>query len=149
MAEKKPDFQYSKLIQVGVVVNDIEKAMERLSNYGIGPFSELELPPRTEQPTFHGEPFEPDTKVRFAKIGDVELEIFEPGKEPSPWKEYQDEIGEGIHHIAFAAEDAFEEADKFMSQGAELQCGGKWEGGGSVYMDLKVGNLILEFMKLD
>jgi hypothetical protein len=46
MAAESP---FSKLIQVGVVVKDLDKAIERLLSLGIGPFTPMLLPPDAEQ----------------------------------------------------------------------------------------------------
>ena len=80
---------FSRLIQIGVVVKDLEKTVRKLESLGIGTFTPNK-PEITESATFHGEPLDPNFKQLSTKIGDIELEIFEPGEKPSPWKEFSD-----------------------------------------------------------
>ena len=69
--------------------------------------------------------------------------MFEPHKVGTPWKDYLDKYGEGIHHIAFRSYDMENEKARLTKQGAGVVFYAKWQGGGSVYLDLG-GGLIVE-----
>jgi methylmalonyl-CoA/ethylmalonyl-CoA epimerase len=140
---------FSKLAHVGVVVRDMDKAIERLSSLGIGPFEAISVPPATGKPLFRGRPFDLDLKVKglAAKIGEVKLELLQPVDGDSPWKEFLDSKGEGIHHIAFAVDDIDKEVAKFTEQGVSILLSGKWQGGGCAYLDLGVGGIIFELVQ--
>jgi methylmalonyl-CoA/ethylmalonyl-CoA epimerase len=144
----KPAFS-NKLIQVGIVVKDIKKTVERLESLGIGPFYAPPPPPEKALEYYQRKVMDAKFKVLIAKIGDLELEIFEPVSGESPWKEFLDNKGEGIHHIAFASNDPFKEADSFISHGASEIFNSKTTDGRScVYLDLGVGNIIFELFKV-
>ena len=98
MTEKeKTETKFSnKFLHVGVVVRDMEKAIERLESLGIGPFKTYDfesLPPLKGPLLFRGKPYEGEVKVYVAKIGNIELELFQPVSAESPFKEFLDEKG--------------------------------------------------------
>jgi hypothetical protein len=136
-----------KSLHVGIVVRDIDKAVKRLDSLGIGLFRAY-VPPSTAPligiPTFRGKPMEAEVKVFKAKVGDVMIELFEPGKGESPWKEYLDKNGEGIHHIGFNVDDLDEAKAAFIKQGAKVLSTIEWQGGGGMYFDIGIGGLLLE-----
>ena len=139
--------QLSKLSHVGVVVRDIDKAVKRLSSLGIGPFESLSVPPMIAK--FRGKPFTPDCKTLIAKIGEIGLELLEPGKGESPWREFLDNKGEGIHHIAFDVDDIDEVVAKLTEQGACVILTGKLRGRlKSAYVDLGIGGIILSLFQV-
>jgi catechol 2,3-dioxygenase-like lactoylglutathione lyase family enzyme len=146
-ANAKPPFS-NKLIHLGIIVRDIDKAVKRLESLNIGPFNPFDrnsLPPFVAETLYKGKPLgDPGCKVMIAKIGELELELFEPFKPGTPWKDYLDKKGEGIHHIAFREYDLENDVARLIKQGATLLVDAKWEGGGSAYLDLGVGGIIIE-----
>jgi methylmalonyl-CoA/ethylmalonyl-CoA epimerase len=135
---------FSQLIQVGLVVKDLNKTVQRLESMGIGPFK-ANKPEVVEKSLFRGKPLDPNFKQLSTKIGDIELEIFEPGEQTSPWKEFLDRKGEGIHHIAFYSIDPLKEAEKFKGKGVDVFLGSKdVKGRSGVYLDLNISDIIFE-----
>ncbi|WHX69203.1 VOC family protein [Peribacillus frigoritolerans] len=51
--------------------------------------------------TFRGVPTESQSKLAFLNTPTVQFELIEPDKNPGTMREFLDEVGEGIHHIAF------------------------------------------------
>ena len=100
MAEKSP---FTNFGQVGIIVKDIEKAEKNLRDIGIGPFGSLNAKPtvRWEE---NGKPTQVKLKMRFAKIGPLEIELIEPISECMQ-KTYLDNHGEGIQHYSFFVDD--------------------------------------------
>ena len=100
-----PKEAFSKCIQVGVVVKDIERKIEALSSiFGIGPFRLIEWPPQGNEgleKEYHGQPGQFTCRLAFADLGTVELELIQPVQGPSIWQDFLDTHGEGIHHIRF------------------------------------------------
>jgi methylmalonyl-CoA/ethylmalonyl-CoA epimerase len=136
-----------KLLHVGVVVRDLDKTVKRLESLGIGPFKPLPLPPlEGGKPLFRGKPIDPEEyhKLLIADIGGVGLEIIEPVKGASPYQEFLDTKGEGIHHLTFAVDDLDREVAKFTERGVNVILKGRFqESGGGDYLDLEVGGIIL------
>jgi methylmalonyl-CoA/ethylmalonyl-CoA epimerase len=143
---------FSKVNHVGIVVKDLKKTIERLESLGLGPFERFNpewFPPLVGEVMFRGKPLRSKTRMSKVKVGNVELEIFQPVEGESPWKEFLDSHGEGIHHIGFLVDDLAGEVGKLSEKGAYVLQDGRWEGGGGgVYIELGTGNIIIELMKI-
>jgi 4-hydroxyphenylpyruvate dioxygenase-like putative hemolysin len=137
----------SNLAHIAVVVKDIDKAVKRLEGLGIGPFKPYDagsLPPLIGKPLLRDKPSDGKVKGFASTIGEKSLEIIQPVKGESPHKEFLDRRGEGIHHIAFVSDDIDKDVAGFTEQGATVLLSGKWQVGGFAYLDLGVGNIIIE-----
>ncbi len=53
----------------------------------------------------------------FFKIGDVKIELLQATKESSAIHSFVKKKGEGVHHIAFAAEDVNTELERLKNEG--------------------------------
>ena len=145
--EGKTPFEH--LFQIGVVVKDMDKAIERLKVLGLGPFTPKTPPPDAKE-MFRGKPFVPAERVliKATQMGNVELELIQPLGGASPHQEYLDRKGEGIQHLAFAVDDLESEVDKLTQKGAiTLLRSDKKYGGRVAYLDLDVGGIIVELVK--
>ena len=144
--EKSP---FERLFQIGVVVKDMDRAIEQLTQLGLGPFK-LKMPPPEARDTFRGKPFVPADRVliKSTQMGNVELELIQPTKGASPHQEYLDAKGESIQHIAFAVNNLDSEVEKLTKKGASilLQSERKSQGG-VAYLDLNAAGLIVELVK--
>ena len=127
-----------KMTQVGIIVEDIEMAAEAWSS-----FLGMEEPPRMSvaeghesRPTmFKGNPSNAKAKLAFFKLDNITIELIEPLEGPSTWREFLEEKGPGIHHIAFNVEDMARSVQMFGEAGIqEVQHGG-WGTGEYAYMD--------------
>ena len=135
------------LTQVGVVVKDVNKVVERLSSLGIGPFEPKNLPPDRNE-WFRGKPMDADFNIQAARIGNVELELIQPLKGDSPHKEFLETKGEGIQHVMFAVDDFEKELDRLTKQGVEVLLRAKFPGtSGVAYLDLGAGNFVVELVQ--
>jgi methylmalonyl-CoA/ethylmalonyl-CoA epimerase len=138
---------FTNLVHVAVVVRDIDKTIKRLEALGISPFYEAKIPPGAEGLFFRGRPLISKFREYKAKIGKLELEIFQPDDNPSPWKEFLDTKGEGIHHLGFQIEDVEKTVKELTDKGAETILTGKIKGKlVTAYVDLKAGNIVMELM---
>ena len=59
------------LTQVGVVVKDVEKVVERLDELGIGPFNKMVLPPEREE-YFREKRMYAEFDIRGTQMGNVQ-----------------------------------------------------------------------------
>ena len=147
MSQSAVESSFTKVIQVGLVVRDVEKTVERLTSLGIGPFNPMVLPPEREE-WFRGKRMYADFKIYGAMIGDIQLELIQPLSGDSPHKEFLETKGEGIQHIACAVEDVEKEVGKLTKEGATTLMRAKFPGGrGVAYMDLDAGGLIIELIQ--
>jgi hypothetical protein len=151
MSEKNADSSSWKLEQIGLVVRDMGKAVERFSHLGFGPFNHKTLPPGVRE-WVKGKAMRADVKVMAAMVGNVELELCEPGSGDSPHRDYLDSVGEGIQHVLFRVDDLQKEIDRLTRLGCTVLLRasfGDVEGsGGLAYVDLHASGFIVELAQL-
>ncbi len=103
--------------QVGMVVNDIQKTADRYRQVLDMPEPNWVQTPSYEivETTFMGEPSEATAKLAFFNFGQAQLELIQPDSLPSVWRNYLNEKGDSVHHIAFQVdtERAIEHFAKF------------------------------------
>ena len=125
--------------QVGLVVNDIDETAACYREV-------LEVPePRWQQTpgyeitemTFMGQPSEATARLAFFDFGQVQIELIEPDKTPSVWRNYLDEKGQSAHHIAFQVQDTQQVIDHFAKHGIAVAQQGLYgdRSGMYTYMD--------------
>lgn len=96
--------------QVGFIVKDVEATKKKWAE-----FLGMEVP--ETQPIgdyaithteFQGEPApEAYCWMAFFDVGPgLQLELIQPNDKPSTWRNFLDEHGEGIHHVAFQIKDS-------------------------------------------
>ncbi|MGA2804772.1 MAG: VOC family protein [Acidimicrobiales bacterium] len=113
------------ITQIAFVVRDIDKALENFHRtLGWGPWNIYEhKPPALHDTYLYGEPT-PYTMIGAeAHVGPIDVELIQPVDGPSIYKEWLDEHGEGVHHIAVmraTMEDAKETEDYLAELGAPV-----------------------------
>ncbi len=92
-----------KVIQVGIIVRDIERTVQRYCDV-LG----FERPPIQVTPgyqvvktTYNGQPSDATAKLAFLSAGQLQIELIEPDEKPSVWRDFLDAHGDGAQHIAF------------------------------------------------
>jgi len=132
------------LTQVGVVVKDVERVVERLTDIGIGPFEPMNLPADREE-YFRDKRMYADFNIHATRIGNVQLELIQPLSGDSPHKEFLDTRGEGIQHVMFAVDDLEKTIAQLTGKGVTALLRAKFPGsGGIAYMDFGAGNIVVE-----
>ena len=132
------------LTQVGVVVKDVEKVVERLGELGIGPFNKMVLPPEREE-YFREKRMYAEFDIRGTQMGNVQLELIQPLEGDSPHKEFLETKGEGIQHVMYQVDNLEETVKELTDKGVEVLLRAKFPGGGGVaYVDLGVSNIVIE-----
>jgi glyoxalase/bleomycin resistance protein/dioxygenase superfamily protein len=116
--------------QIAVVVKDLEKTMEQYTKLlGWGPWNVYRhVPPRLHDTVIRGQEVEYTMLGAETHVGDMGFEILQPLEGPSIYKEWLDEHGEGLHHVAVMLHD-FEEStllkQKFDAIGSSVLMGGR------------------------
>jgi len=123
--------------QVGIIVRDIEATARAYAE-----FFGMEMPsinwtdvPEKARTQYRGEQTNARAKLAFMNMGSLQLELIEPDEHPSTWREYLDEHGEGVHHIAFFVEGMKEKIELMAGRGMPLVQYGEYTGGRYAYMD--------------
>ena len=147
MEKSKAGLQSWKLMQIGLVVRNMDKAVKRLSVLGFGPFAPKKLPPGTKE-WFRGKPFHANVDVKATMVGNVELELCQPISGESPHQEFLDSKGDGIQHVMFAVDDLEKEIDRLTKQGATVLLKAVFDSGGLAYLDLDASGFIVELIQM-
>jgi len=125
------------ITQIGLLVHDIESVSQAYAD-----FFGLEKPEwfwtdtaDRAQTEFNGQSSEARAKLAFFDMGSLQLELIEPDRHPSTWREHLDAHGEGVHHIALIIEGMKEKVTLMEGQGMKLVQKGEYTGGRYAYMD--------------
>jgi methylmalonyl-CoA/ethylmalonyl-CoA epimerase len=101
--------------QVGILVRDLDRALERYSSlWGLGPWAGYEYGPDTVPAlTYRGEPGEYIMRIALTGSG-PQVELIEPLQGPSIYHEWLESHTEGVHHLGIyvdSIDDAISEMD--------------------------------------
>ncbi len=135
--KEKPVFGTSKCAQVGILVHNMEKSVQAYAAFlGVDVPAICQTGEYEEARTLYlGRPTRARCRQAFFYYNDLQVELIEPDKEPSVWRQALDEKGEGIHHIAFQIENMEETIRLGESLGMKLLQRGRWNGGHYAYLD--------------
>jgi catechol 2,3-dioxygenase-like lactoylglutathione lyase family enzyme len=134
---------FGRLHHLCVVVRDIDRAQAYYESLGIGPWHDY--PPLAQ----YTELDMPDPggfralKYRYAWVGEQQIQLCEPGSEPTPQRRFLDERGEGVFHVGFEVPDA--NAAEAQVGARPLMRGRRPDGSGFTYFDTaEAAGVILE-----
>jgi Glyoxalase/Bleomycin resistance protein/Dioxygenase superfamily len=130
-----------EISQIAVVCHDLQRTMEQYTRLlGWGPWNVYRHePPRLHDTTLRGTPTEFTMLGAETHVGDVGFELLQPLEGPSIYKEWLEQHGEGLHHVAVMLHD-FRESSELKTKFAEI--------GASVLMGGRIGETI-EFYYVD
>ncbi len=141
---------FAAVCQIGMVVRNMDAALEYFQALGVGPFESSKDPAPIVDRIVHGRPA-PDVKNRIstARMGAVELELVQPLAGESIQKEFLEKRGEGINHIGFFVDDLAAETARLVEKGFRVVSSGRTTSGGAfAYFDTdRVGGIIFELMQ--
>ncbi|MCL2456178.1 MAG: VOC family protein [Defluviitaleaceae bacterium] len=126
------------VVQVGILVHDIEKTGAAYAEFlGVKRPDWVWTGTRDEAQTeFRGEPSDARAKLMFFYVGgQLTIELIEPDKNPSTWREDLDKKGEGVHHIALNIKGMKETVARLDAAGCPLIQKGEYQGGRYAYID--------------
>jgi methylmalonyl-CoA/ethylmalonyl-CoA epimerase len=141
------------VVQIGIIVKDIQKTAKKYAD-----FLGVDLPGIVTtdaydkaQTQYKGTPSPARAKLVFFRTpGAVELELIEPDENPSTWREFLDNNGEGLHHLAFFIKDIRGKVTKLEAGGMGLIQKGEYTGGRYAYIDSKADlKTIIELLEND
>lgn len=138
--------------QIGIIVRDVEKTAQAFAQFfGVEPpecfWTDEYAKAQTE---YRGKPSTARAKLAFFDCGSLSIELIEPDEEMSTWREFLEQNGEGVHHIAFNVKGMGEKTMALSAQGFPLVQKGEYTGGRYAYFEstdqLKV---LLELLEND
>lgn len=149
---RKPLFDEAAVFQIAFVTEDIVKTAVWLAELCDMPVPEISMSgARNEAETeYRGVPSEARCKLAFFEFGNVTLELIEPDKHPSCWRDFLDAHGPGCHHLAFKVAGMKEKLISFEKGGYPLLQKGEFTGGRYAYVDIEPQlGILLELLEFD
>lgn len=141
----------SKVDQLGVIVRNVDKAVEYYQSLGIGPFETMtNIASRKRE--LRGKAIDPDSlkvKIKYASMGPLQFELIEPVKGESHWKEFLETRGEGIQHLGFFVDDIDKSTAQIQEKGVKVLYR-TWytTNGGATYFDTgDTGGILMELIQ--
>lgn len=118
-------YPFEKFHHLCIVVRDVEEKIKYFESIGLGPWTEY--PPLTEYTEVEVLNMEGFKELRFVQafIGDVEIQLVQPGKHDSPQKRFLEKYGEGVYHIGFAVDDVNKGEKILKDKGLKVQSRGR------------------------
>jgi methylmalonyl-CoA/ethylmalonyl-CoA epimerase len=131
-----PEPAFTKTVQIGIVVRDLDATMQRYrDDFGIGPWEIHEFAAGAgEDFREHGQPVERSWRLATTMIGEVQWELIEPLDNESDYARFLAEKGEGVHHVAVAPLSFDELVAAQAEKGNELVLSGTFSGYGVAYL---------------
>jgi methylmalonyl-CoA epimerase len=145
----KEKLSLPRLDHIGLVVKDLEKAIEHFEFLGMGP-TVPNVSSRTLDRKVYGKPVEGiNNEGAFLEVDPIRLELVRPVQGDSIQKEFLDSRGEGVNHIAFVVDDLNTWVSRFEEAGFKVVYSGRYEeGGGVAYLGTdSVGGVLIEFIQ--
>ena len=138
-----------KLDQLGIVVNDLDKAIEFYSRlFGPGLFKKMEF--KDLEVEVRGQPAKLSVNVALARVGEIQVELIQAEPGENIYWEFFDRHGEGLHHLAFIVDNVEAELTKAKEKGTQVLMYGKTDGGDFAYLDAtESGSVITEIYQKD
>jgi 4-hydroxyphenylpyruvate dioxygenase-like putative hemolysin len=84
---------------------------------------------------YRGRPTEARAKIANFRFDSILIELIEPDEHPSTWREFLDNNGEGIHHVAFLVNDTHGIIRRLKNKNIDVIQRGKFPGGQYTYID--------------
>lgn len=127
--------------QIALVVHDIEATSKAYAQLlGIAqPEWFLAGPPELTQVIYKGQPSKAESKLCFLNTPSVQIELIEPNEEPSTMRDFLNQRGEGVHHLALDVDNLEQGLKRLEQQGFLLEQQGNFVSGKGryAYVDTK------------
>ncbi|MCM2251150.1 MAG: VOC family protein [Ramlibacter sp.] len=128
-----------------IVVHDIDRAQAFYESVGVGPW--VQYPPLAEYEELQVPNRDGflSLKYRICNLSGVQLQLCEPGPEPSPQRTHLDAKGEGVFHIGFEVPDADAAQAQATAAGLQVLMSGRRANrtGFTYYESAKAGGVTL------
>jgi len=139
--------------QIGLIVKDVDVTKKKFAEFlGVDePNAFWTDDIEKTQSEFIGKPCLAKAKLAFFKVGEtLDIELIQPDEHPSVWRNFLEEKGEGVHHIAFQIKGMKEKVSALGKVGMTLIQKGEFTGGRYAYID-SMGDLkvLLELCESD
>lgn len=133
-APDRKSFAGKTITHVGMVVRDVQKTARAYADvFGLDMPGISDVKPAGFPKDYQGDR-KAYTRVANMRFDNITLELVQPMGGPSPWREFIEKHGEGLHHIAFDVNGVEEQVRLLESKGAKRVVG--TVGGSGALVDL-------------
>lgn len=129
---------FGKPHHICIVVKDIEKTKSYYESIGIGPW--VEYPPLVEYTKLNVIDKKGffDTRFVYTHIGNLQLQLAQPGEGKTIYKDFLETKGEGVFHIGFEVHDIDTVEKQLTEDGLKVLASGRRDdGSGFSYLDTR------------
>ena len=134
----KTNDAFSKPHHICIVVKDIEKTKSYYESIGVGPW--VDYPPLVEYTKLNvmDEKGFFDTRFVYTHIGNLQLQLAQPGEGKTIYKDFLETKGEGVFHLGFEVDDV-DAVEKQLTDNEMkvLASGRRDDGSGFSYLDTR------------
>ena len=126
----------TKPAQIAVIVNDVEEVKRSYAKFwGVDVPPTVDAGEYTVTKTEYMEKPAPEAgcKMAFFHLEGIDFEIIQPNEARSTWRDFLEQHGEGLHHIAFEVEDIQEGMRACKEFGMILTQWGNYGDGSGAY----------------
>ena len=136
---------FAAVHHICIVVPDIESALRFYESIGIGDWREFpDLKKFTDLEVPHREGFLGLTYM-YTNAAGVQLQLCEPGPEPTPQRTFLDRTGGGVFHLGFVVDNVDEVTEEAHARGlTTLMYGRRPDRTGFTYFDTPEAGVTLE-----
>jgi len=135
-SNKNTKSPFSKFHHLSVVVRNIDEAVKFYESIGIGPFQDYA--PLTDYVKLNvpDETGFLNLKFKIAQVGDIQIQLCQPGEGKSGYRDFLEKKGEGVYHLGFVVDDVDSSEAELRKLGLKVLSSGRREdGSGFSYMD--------------
>jgi methylmalonyl-CoA/ethylmalonyl-CoA epimerase len=146
-AEPAVSGEETSFVQVAVLVNDVDRAVELLTAIGLGPFRVTTgVHPAAD---VRGKTVPYEVKLAFSQQGPLQLELIEQVAGDTIYKEQFERWGPSLHHVQVKVANLDSAVERFAQHGVEVIQSDRFKGGGGIaFVDTQaVGGLLLELVQ--
>lgn len=136
------DIELPSIDQVAWVVEDLKDGMDRFRGlFGLEPWSVLRFePPSLTETTYHGHAGEYGMWLALCFEAGPAIELIEPSFGDSIYRDFLDDGGSGVHHVAcfsWSPAEAIDIVERFEAAGYPMVQSGAREGNEFWYLDTR------------
>ncbi len=130
-------FDGSRITHVGVIVRDPAKVAKVYSDvFGVNVAEPVDFKGKIDFPNSFTGDRDAHPRYTFVRLPGVGIEIMTPIGGASPWREYLDTYGDGLHHICFSVKDIRQAIAHLQALGGKHEMGGS-PGVGYAYVNFR------------
>jgi catechol 2,3-dioxygenase-like lactoylglutathione lyase family enzyme len=126
MTNAIPDAIAPYFCQIAYVVRDLQAAEAWFEQtLGVASFFRLENVTFGSDCSYRGRPYDAAVHISLGYLGETQIELIQPVRGDSPYTEFLEQKGPGLHHLGFDVPDFPAALDALRKSGLEVVAQGK------------------------